>query len=123
MADGHAVSFLDPIDLYTLLGNALENAIESTSQISNPQKRFLSVNIWRKERMAFLKIENYCESEPQIQNGLPVTTKNTPSEHGYGIRSIQSVIQRYDGELKISTVDHVFTLAIILPIPMEFLTE
>ena len=123
MADGHAVRFLDPIDLYTMLGNALENAMESAAQISDPQKRFLSVNIWRKERMAFLKIDNYCESDPMIQNGLPVTTKSNPSEHGYGIRSIQSVVQRYDGELKISIVDHVFTLAVILPIPMELLTE
>ena len=120
MADGHAVGFLDPIDLYSMLGNALENAIESAAQVTDPQKRFLSVNIWRKERMAFLKIENYCETVPKIQNGLPVTTKSNPSEHGYGMRSIQSVVQRYDGELKISTVDHVFTLDVILPIPMVF---
>ena len=120
MADGRAVSFLDPIDLYTMLGNALENAIESTAQVPDLQKRFLSVNIWRKERMAFLKIENYCETVPRIQNGLPVTTKSNPSEHGYGMRSIQSVIQRYDGELKISTVDHIFTLAVIIPIPTDF---
>ena len=121
MADGHAVSFIDSIDLYTLLGNALENAIESASQVENPQKRFLSVNIWRKERMAFLKIENYCETEPHFQNGLPVTTKNNNSfEHGYGMRSIRSVVRRYDGELKISTMNHVFTLSVLLPIPMDF---
>ncbi len=120
MADGQAVGFLDPIDLYTMLGNALDNAIESAAQVSDPQKRFLSVNIWRKQRMAFLKIENYCETLPVLQNGLPVTTKSNPSEHGYGMRSIQSVVHRHDGELKISTVDHVFTLSIILPIPMDF---
>ena len=121
MADGHAVSFIDSIDLYTMLGNALENAIESASQVENPQKRFLSVNIWRKERMAFLKIENYCETEPHFQNGLPVTTKNNNSfDHGYGMRSIRSVVRRYDGELKISTNNHVFTLSVLLPIPMDF---
>ena len=67
-----------------------------------------------------MKIENYCETVPKIQNDLPVTTKSNPSEHGYGMRSIQSVVQRYDGELKVSTVDHVFTLDVILPIPMDF---
>ncbi len=120
MADGYAISFLDPIDLYIMLGNALENAIESASQVADPQKRFLSVNIWRKERMAFLKIENCCETAPKLQNGLPVTTKSNPSQHGYGMRSIQSVVQRCSGELKISAADHVFTLAIILPIPMDY---
>ena len=71
--------------------------------------------------MAFLKIDNYCENDLKIQNGVPITTKDNPSEHGYGIRSIQSVVQRYDGEFEISIVDHVFTLAIIFPIPMGFL--
>ncbi len=123
MADGYAVSFLDPIDLYTMLGNALENAIESAAKAADPQKRFLSVNIWRKEQMVFLKIENYCETVPEVKNGLPVTTKSSPSEHGYGMRSIRSVVQRHDGEFKISAVDHVFTLAVILPIPMDFLSE
>ena len=41
MADGNAVSFLDPIDLYTMLGNALDNAIESAANISDPQKRLI----------------------------------------------------------------------------------
>lgn len=120
MADGHAVSFLDPIDLYTMLGNALENALEGAAQATHPQKRFLSVNIWKKERMAFLKIENYCETVPEIHNGLPATSKANPSEHGYGMRSIQSVVWRYDGDLKISAADHVFTITIVMPIPQDY---
>lgn len=119
MADGSGVKFLNPIDLYTLLGNALENAIESAAENSNVQKRFLSVNIWKKERMAFIKIENYCEHMPEFRNGLPVTTKQNPQEHGYGMQSIQSVIRHYNGELKISVADHIFTLDVILPIPMD----
>ncbi len=71
--------------------------------------------------MAFFK--NYCETVSEIQNGLLVSTKSNPSEHGYGMRSIQSVVNRYDGELKISTVDHVFKFDIILPIPMDFFSE
>lgn len=119
MADGSAMGFLDPIDLYIMLGNALENAIESASQVSDPQKRFLSVNIWKKERMAFLKIENYCEIIPEFRAGLPVTSKKIPSEHGYGMRSIQAVVDRYGGEWKVEVTDHVFTLNVIFPIPMD----
>ncbi len=53
MADGSAVSFIDPIDLYTMLGNALDNAIESAAKISDPQKRLISVNIWKKRTNGF----------------------------------------------------------------------
>lgn len=67
--------------------------------------------------MTFLKIENYCENVPEIRNGLPVTTKSNPSEHGYGMRSIQSAVQRYDGEFRILAEGHIFTLTVILPNP------
>lgn len=49
MADGNAVKFLDSVDLYTLLGNALENAVESVSQVSDPQKRFLRACVHSKK--------------------------------------------------------------------------
>lgn len=119
MADGNALKFLDAIDLYTLLGNALENAVENTSQVSNTQKRFLCVNIWKKERMAFIKIENYCEDIPNFYDGIPITTKKNSLEHGYGMRSIQTVVNRYDGEWKVTIKDNIFTINIMLPIPMN----
>lgn len=119
MADGSAVSFLDPIDLYTMLGNALDNAIESAAKISDTQKRLISVNIWKKERMAFLKIENYCETMPVFQNGLPLTTKKNASEHGYGMRSIRDVVKRYGGEWSVQADDQIFMVNIMLPIPMK----
>ena len=119
MADGSAVSFIDPIDLYTMLGNALDNAIESAAKISDPQKRLISVNIWKKERMAFIKIENYCDTILEFHNGLPVTTKSNASEHGYGMQSIQNVVERYGGEWKVQAEDQMFMLNIMLPIPIN----
>lgn len=119
MADGSAVSFIDPIDLYTMLGNALDNSIESAAKISDPQKRLISVNIWKKERMAFIKIENYCDTIPKFHNGLPVTTKSNASEHGYGMQSIRNVVKRYGGEWKVQAEDQIFIVNIMLPIPMN----
>lgn len=115
MAEGSALSFLEPVDMFLLLGNALDNAIESASKVEEKEKRFIGVNIWSKEGASFIKIENYCENEPSFIDGLPQTSKENKTEHGYGMKSIQDVVNAYHGEMNISTEKHIFTLDIMLP--------
>lgn len=110
MADGKALDFIDNFDLYVMLGNALDNAIESVKDVQDDSRRFISVNIWRRNNLVFIKIENYCDKPVQIKDGLPVTTKENPEEHGFGSRSIRSVVEKYQGESSVSVEDHVFTL-------------
>ena len=119
MADGAALGFVDPLDLYIMVGNALDNALESLSAVSDPGKRFLSVNIWSRERMVFLRIENYCETVPEFRNEFPVTTKQDAAKHGFGMRSIDSVVARYGGEWKAAVEENTFILRIILPMPVH----
>ncbi|MDO5293411.1 MAG: ATP-binding protein [bacterium] len=119
MADGKVVTFIDPIDLYTLLGNALENAIESAMKVDPIDKRFLSVNILRKGNMVLIRIENYCQQNLVFYDGLPVTTKPNQSEHGFGMRSIQNITQRYHGELNVHMEGEQFKLSILIPIPND----
>ena len=113
MADGKALKFIDNFDLYVMLGNALDNAIESVKDVQDDSKRFISVNIWSRNNLVFIRIENYCDKPVQIKNGLPVTTKENPEEHGFGSRSIRSVVKKYQGESSVSVDDHIFTLNII----------
>lgn len=117
LADGNAINFMDSFDLYILLGNALDNAVESVSGLAELEHRFLSVNIWKKKELCFIKIENYCRENLHFVNGLPVTTKRNKREHGFGGESIRSVVERYHGEFHMAAEDHIFTLDIMFPIP------
>ena len=38
-------------------------------------------------------IENYCEDELEFRNGLPVSTKGDDNYHGFGMKSIQYVVE------------------------------
>lgn len=119
MADGHVLDFMDDFDLYIMLENALENAIESVKDIKDQNCRFLSVNIWKKQSLGFIRIENCCERETEFQNDLPVTTKQNQNEHGFGTRSIQSVVDKYQGELSMSVEQGVFILDAMFPLKNE----
>ena len=116
MADGNAVSFLEPVDMFLLLGNALDNAIESASTVEEKGKRFISVNIWERDSFSFIKIANICnEGTIIIDGGLPKTTKKETANHGYGMKSIKNVIDAYHGCLNVSIQGNAFTLDIMLP--------
>ena len=116
LADGSALRSVAPTDLYILLGNALDNAIESAVQTDDPEKRFLSLNIWKNGGCAFIKLANYCRTSPTFVDGVPITSKSDPDSHGYGMRSICDVVERLGGEVSMSACDEVFTLDIVLPV-------
>lgn len=117
MADGPCLSFMAAADVYSLMGNALDNAIEAVRGVEDPERRSVSVLIRRSGGMALIHVENYFEGERTFKDGLPQTTKADKDSHGYGTRSMRLVCQRYGGTLHMRTEGDVFHLNAALPIP------
>lgn len=116
VADGRLLDFMDPIDLFTLFGNALDNAIESVRKLSNPEKRVIALTLYSKPNMAVIQLENYYEGEIVFSDSVPVTTKDDAPNHGYGVRSIREIAGKYGGSVSIDTQDGIFLLCIVLPL-------
>lgn len=103
------------VDLYTMLGNALDNAIESTERLSDPERKVISLSILDQGNMLYIELENYFDGVLDIRDGLPQTQKMNKLDHGYGIKSIRSIVQSYGGRLDIHTEGQIFYLEIIIP--------
>lgn len=116
MADGSVLAFLTPVDLYTMMGNALDNAIEASRRLTGGQQA-IRVVVRRQYGSAFVQISNYYDRLGPMRNGIPETTKGDKSEHGYGIPSIREIVERYDGVLDIETKQGIFLLSILIPCP------
>lgn len=109
LLDGTTLRFIDDIDLYTFFGNAIDNAIESVVQLSE-DKRIISLTAKRKGNTVSLVLENYTENEIVTgADGLVRTTKKTPF-HGYGMKSMEAITEKYHGNLTYSIEDGVFSL-------------
>lgn len=104
------------IDLYTMLGNALDNAIECVDALESNEKKVISLSVQERGQLICIAVENYYEGTIQMQQGLPVTRKEDKESHGYGVRSIQSIVKKYSGYMQIDTQKHIFSLQIILPV-------
>ncbi len=116
VVDGGCLGFMDTIDLYTLFGNALDNAIECVTNLHRTEQRIISVSIFSKASFVFIQCENYYENPIIMSDGLPQSTKEQNGYHGYGMLSIRQIAEKYGGFLTIETNDHVFLLRITIPL-------
>lgn len=114
-ADGGCLGFLDAVDLYALLGNALDNAIEGVSRLSDPEQKTIAVNIFSRAGLVVIQVENYFEEELDLADGLPVTQKEDRRYHGFGLKSIRHTVEKYGGFVTINTRDSIFLLRVTIP--------
>lgn len=117
VADGSQMDFIDTIDLYTLLGNAMDNAIEAVEQFIEPEKRQIDVMIYRQQSFLVIHIMNPLPQTLIYKEGLPVTTKGDKGFHGFGLRSMKMIVKKYEGFLSVSEEDGCFSLKMLIPIP------
>lgn len=118
LVDGHLFDFMASSDLCSLFGNALDNAVEGV-QHEAPENRFISVKSGRQGRLICLHIENYCGRALRFEDGLPVTTKEQTGFHGFGVKSIRFLAEKYGGHADMRLEDTRFLLTIIIPHPDE----
>lgn len=114
-ADGKCLSGMKHYHIYSLLGNAIDNAIECLSKVDDPTKKVIHLNISRRSDMAVIHIENYTPAPPVRRNGEYVTTKEDPLGHGYGLKSIRNIAELYSGTADCFVEDSVFCLLVTFP--------
>ena len=112
MADGGALSFVDPMDITTVFGNALDNAIEAARAVAGPKE----VRVRVEEAippMVLVRIENTSEEVPDSRNGNLRSSK--PGDgHGWGLRNIRKATEKYRGTVSTAYADGRFTLTVLL---------
>ena len=116
IADGARLSFMGTEDLYSLMGNALDNAIEGAAGEESPAKRIVTLNISAQGSLLSVHVENPCARAPIFADGLPVTTKSDKDYHGYGVRSMRYIAEKYGGAMTSGWEDGVFLLDIVFPL-------
>ncbi len=116
VADGALLDFMDVMDICSIFGNALDNAIECEKQLQEKEKRMIHVSVFSQRDFLIIRIENYCEQQLRFEKELPVTTKAQREFHGYGLKSVRHTVHKYGGEVDISLKDCWFSLKVLIPL-------
>lgn len=118
-ADGRGLAFMDVMDVCTIFGNALDNAIEYEEKIEEPGKRLIKVNVFEQQPFIAIRIENYCEEQILTEGETPRTSKKDRKNHGYGLKSIRRAVGKYGGHVKLTQEDCWFIMTILIPTNQE----
>ena len=116
LVDGSCLVGMGAVDLYTLFGNALDNAIEACAKLPDPDDRLISLHVERQGSLARIDVQNTCSGTVELTDGLPATSKDDANYHGFGLKSIQMVVERLGGNMVITPGEGTFSLSIILPV-------
>ena len=120
IADGRALDFVEPTDLYSFFGNALDNAIEAVERLDDPERRSIGLVVRRTGDMVSVHVENYFDGQVSFGGeGLPQTRKADEANHGFGTRSMRMIAEGLGGSLNCNASGDVFSLDALLPLPAQ----
>lgn len=101
------------VDLTTILGNLLDNALDAAK--AAPDKvRFLNLTIRRINAMLIIKVENGYGNAPKQESGNFITSKADKASHGWGLKSVQTAADRYDGTITTDYKNGIFGAVVTL---------
>lgn len=85
---------INELDLGILLGNLLDNAIEASVQ---SEESYISLVIQCKNHLMELELTNSYDKK-RMQDFQ--TTKKEKRFHGIGLKSVEKIVERYDGKME-----------------------
>lgn len=107
------ISGIEAVDLCTLLGNLLDNAIEAAEQCL-PENRLIEVKITSYEGKLIIQVANSIKHSVLNGNKELKSTKSDLSEHGFGVKSIRLIAKKYQGSVKYFEDDNLLNCRVIL---------
>ena len=112
IVEGKLLAFMDTADVFSLIGNMLDNAIERELR-EQAGDRIITLRVVRRNGCIYVHTENYCSAPVKFADGLPVTTKSDKTAHGYGTQSIRFVAEKYGGVVGMYSENDYFNVDVL----------
>ena len=106
------LDFIEDLDISNLFSNILDNAIENSSKASN---KIISLKLYKKINYIILKCNNTYDGIIEKDKKNTIKTRKDNIYHGYGLKIINEIVKKYNGEIDFNYTDTEFTLNIMLP--------
>lgn len=105
---------VNELDICVILGNLLDNAMESCRKLENTDDRFIRVYIGILKKQLYISVTNATNESVKMRTDTYFTTKR--GEHGFGLKRVDNCVKKYDGYLNRQNEPGVFATEILLPL-------
>ena len=115
--DLSSLEYVKSVDLITIFGNALDNAIEAVQTLPDNAERIIYLKSSHFANLTVLRFSNRFTGEIKQENNILLTDKDDRSMHGIGLSSITRAVQKYEGsvEIRIDKEKKWFSLMLLFP--------
>ena len=110
---GELLEFMKPHHIASIFSNALTNAENYLSGIEDKERKIIRISLNNTSDNIILVFQNYLKDQIHFSENLPITTNRDKALHGYGMKSIQNIVDLYNGILTISQKNNLFTVTIL----------
>lgn len=102
------------MDLCVLLGNLLDNAIEANVN-ANISRKYISLKIQQQKNYLSIDISNSKDDKTgDIDMDNITTTKKDKEMHGFGLKSVKEIVEKYDGNISVKQIGDRFEVTILM---------
>ena len=112
LINGKLLNFMQETDIYSLFGNLIDNSIEAVNQLDDNEK-IISLKIKQVGNIVSISIKNGYKGKIQMENNLPLSKKEDNIHHGFGMKSIKMVCEKYNGNLRLNIENNIFIVTIL----------
>ena len=110
----NSINEVDDIELCIIMGNALDNAIEACNKIKHDQNKEINLKAVQIGDYLSIEISNTIDEPVNMLDNRPVTNKAEKELHGFGLQSIEEIVNKYDGHINFLQEDRLFYLKIFM---------
>ncbi len=103
-------SYMDSVDFSSLLNNMLDNAVNGALESEGKK---LEVNIVSDKGFDVITVKNSIDGSVLKDNPELATSKEEPG-HGYGMKQMKAVTEKYEGNIDIYEKDGMFVVRVML---------
>lgn len=106
------LSFINDVDLSTLLNNLFDNSIEAAEKCDTKEIDFV---LKRNDNgCRIIDLKNSCIQKPIIKNHKLLSTKKDSNYHGIGTKNIEKIVKKYNGEIEWRYNEEQLTFQVII---------
>lgn len=102
---------LNESDICVLFGNLLDNALEECERLEN-EHPWINIRIKKQQQLFFIHISNSSTNNKSQKNGIYKTEKELKHLHGYGLKSVQRIVDKHDGAISVKNDNNCFKVDI-----------
>ena len=107
---------LNNLELTSLMGNLLENAIEACSCQDTDSKKYIHLEIKPYNQFLYIDMTNSSSGIYRYDHNNRIRSTKRSSNHGIGLKRIEQITSEAQGFMKISPEKDSFHIIIVLPL-------